>query len=178
MESEQQPVESPPQRRSKALPIAITIVLLAIIGGVVMWMLQSRPAAPTTDQTPTDSATEDQGGIYQRNVKFPPQPTEEDEVYSYTGRVLSIEGSTRTLTLATDRGVKQVTITSATTIARQIRPSPAERETLTGEQIAARLAQEFPAERPVQADDTVTVISNINIKGLEQFTATKIIIIE
>lgn len=109
---------------------------------------------------------------------FPPIPPEASIQYAILGSVEAITQEPATLLLDTLYGKRTVALVPQTQTLTQHWPTSADRETLTADELALFFTKTTPTQTKIQVNDTVIAQSIDNISGLDQFTASRIIIIK
>lgn len=109
---------------------------------------------------------------------FPPIPPEENIRYAIFGSVEAITQEPASLLLDTTYGKRTVALTARTKTLTQNWPTFADRETLTPDELALFFTKATPTQTKIQINDTVIAQSTENISGLDQFAASRIIIIK
>lgn len=160
--------------RTRGTIIAVTLGTICIVSIIVIYFVLQKPE----QQQPIVTKEVGIPKALTGPTAYPPPPPPEDMVFSYTGTILSIDRDQKTLVLTTAWGEKTVIIGSDTKIVQQVRPTAQERITMTQEHIVRQLAIERPYGGELNENDTITAISEADIKNQDSYTAFKIIVIK
>lgn len=163
-------------QQKKTLAAIVIIAAIAVSGFLILVnLLRKTPESPGEGRTIPEESTSN----YLDKLNFPPPPPEQDIVYSYTGTITSVSSigpDQNILTIDTERGIKKITWNSQTEIVSQIRPTKDERDQMTSAQLAAALNREYAFTDSFTVGMLIRAVSDSNIRGFEEFTASKIIV--
>lgn len=108
---------------------------------------------------------------------FPPTPPEPDRITEYRGRIVAIDEEKNIVTINTNWGNRQAQITPRTQffgISMRSRDTIYE---LPPDEAAAALNVATPYDKPLQMNDLISAKGSGDLKGLETFEATQIVVL-
>ncbi|MBI4090999.1 MAG: hypothetical protein HY422_03165 [Candidatus Komeilibacteria bacterium] len=159
-----------PDPGKRLVPIRLLIEIIILVVSIVALIMQSQyiRTGQRTGGELNNNAQPIPGRRAIPQPTFPPQPPEEDSVYSYAGRVTEYDAGARRITLATDRGNKIIQYTDQTQFieAQQINQPDSS--------IKIKETPLPSLSGRIQIGTVISAQSTDNIKGLAEFTATTI----
>lgn len=155
--------------------IAVLVIALLAGGATYFWFLPSTKPAPQSQTAPDTNKSQNKTAP---NSIYPPVPPEPAEIYSYSGSVQSIDVRSGIIGIATDRGVKSVSVNEATAF---FETTPLEVSARTAEErlnIDPQLKISARGMSALSIGTFIEAVSAANIQGRDLFIASKIIIIQ